>query len=125
MKRDISNRGIGLYQSLGPVPVMNIPIDDQDLWSSEALPVPRRHDDIIDQTESHATAGEGMMAGGTDGRKAVTLGICCVSYCRQNCPSRAQDGRPAGAIQDRVQEEDSSTPSAHGFERRKVDVRVD
>ena len=69
MGRHVQDLGIVPEERLGPVAVVDVPVDDQH-------PLPGRHQgggghgDIVDQAEAHRPVGQGMVARRPGGHKA-------------------------------------------------------
>src|SRR5437660_327645 len=67
MHRNVADGRIALDQRLSAVPMVYVPVHDQDAGLVELLRVPRSDDDVVDETESHRARREGVMSGRTGG----------------------------------------------------------
>src|SRR5439155_191464 len=74
-----------LDQRLSAVPMVYVPVHDQDAGLVELLRVPRSDDDVVDETESHRARREGVMSGRTGGGEG---------RARHDRPLHGTDGYP-------------------------------
>lgn len=71
MGRQIEHRGVIFKAVLAAIPVMNIPVDDQNLFNSACLlKCPRGYRDAVEETEAHRVIRFGVVPGWAQSRKA-------------------------------------------------------
>ena len=85
MHRNVADGRIALDQRLSAVPMVYVPVHDQDAGLVELLRVPRSDDDVVDETESHRARREGVMSGRTGGGEG---------RARHDRPLHGTDGYP-------------------------------
>lgn len=75
VERDEEDRVVRLEDLLGPVPVMDVPIDDRDVREPGSTRGRGRDRDVVDEAEAHRGSGPRVVAGWTEQGDRAFAGI--------------------------------------------------
>ncbi len=124
---DEQHAPIGVEDVVGPVAVVDVPVEDQDALGpvSVARP-PRRHGDVVEEAEAHGARSLGVVARRAQRGDAGAGAPAEQRIDKRRRPARAaQRGLPRPLEGDRVGVDAGASPRAHLLQRRDVGLRVD
>ena len=125
MGRDVEHIGIVPEDVLGAVPVVDVPVDDEDPLA-EGRARGRGDGDVVDEAEAHGPVGGGVMAGRADRDEGDAISALL------ECPEGGQPGprgapcrRPRVRPRVRVRVDVTAPLRAEGLETGEIDRVMD
>ena len=120
MKRYVANPGILVHQVLGPVAVMNVPVDNKNPPGSEFFQRrPRGHDHVAHEAEPHGRVSGRMVPRRTNQRKSRLAVVRLPSHFHCGA-SRVGSRFETSGTQERVAVDHPSAPIGDGFQLVQV-----